>query len=287
MSSRVTTVARPPEADRKDTVRLVGVTVAEILCVLGTLLGVGVFGGPPVAQAAGGALAADATLIAPGAAAFSIWSVIYLGLAAYTVWQWLPAQRTATRHRRIGALVAASMLLNAAWLLVTRAGWIPISVLVILALVAVLGVLIRRITTTPGTGGIDTVVVEGTFGLYVGWVSVAVCANVTAALVDGGMQPSTTVSAVVAVLVLLVAGVVAAVLAVQTRGNPAIALAMAWGIGWIAVARLTGEPASVTTGIAAVVVAVAILGFTALRLVTVRRSATMHRPGADRMPSRA
>lgn len=273
MTPRVTTVARPSVGDRKDTARLVSVTVAEILCVLGTLLGVGVFGGPPVAQAAGGALSADATLIAPGTQAFSIWSVIYVGLAAYTVWQWLPSQRTATRHRRIGYLVAGSMLLNAAWLLVTRAGWIPTSVLVILVLVAVLGVLIRRITTTPGSGGVDTVIVEGTFGLYVGWVSVAVCANITAALVDAGVQPSMTVSEIAAVAVLLVAGGVAALLAVRTRGNPAIALAMAWGIGWIAVARLTGEPASSTTGIAAVVVAAAILAFTVMirvRLTTVR-----------------
>jgi hypothetical protein len=34
---------------------------------------------------------------------------------------------------------------------------------------------------------------------------------------------------------------------------------MAWGIGWIAVGRLTGEPASTITGVAAIVVAVALI----------------------------
>ena len=134
---------------RADLARLLTVTVSEVLCVLGTMLGVGVFGGPQVAEAAGGALSAEATLVAPATPAFSIWSVIYIGLAAYTVWQWLPAQRTAERHRRIGWLVAASMLLNAGWLLVVRAGWLWPSVLVIVALVVVLGLLVRRLAATP------------------------------------------------------------------------------------------------------------------------------------------
>ena len=54
------------------------------------------------------------------------------------------AQATDERHRRTGWLAAASMLLNAAWLLVTQQGWIWASVVVIAALVAVLGVLVRR-----------------------------------------------------------------------------------------------------------------------------------------------
>src|SRR5687768_16383961 len=79
-----------------DQVRRVAVLVAEVLCVLGTLVGVGVLG-TRVEETSGGALAATATLIAPAGPAFSIWSVIYLGLFAYAVWQF-PA-RNATRER--------------------------------------------------------------------------------------------------------------------------------------------------------------------------------------------
>ncbi len=242
----------------RDRVRLIAVTVAEALCVIGTLAGVGVFGGPEVAQAAGGALSADATLIAPATQAFSIWSVIYVGLAAYTIWQWLPGQRTAARHRRIGWWVAASMLLNALWLLVVQAGWLWASVAVIVALVVVLGVAARLVAVLPATGRVDTVVTDGTLGLYLGWVSVAVCANITAALVGAGVRPAEPVSEVIAAAVLLVAGGVGVLLATRTAGNVAIGLAMAWGIGWIAVARLTGEPASTLTGATAVVVATAV-----------------------------
>ena len=253
-----------------DVVRMVTVTIAEVLCVLGTMAGVGVFGGPEVAQAAGGALSAEATLIAPATQAFSIWSVIYLGLAAYTIWQWLPQQRTAVRHRRIGWWVAASMVLNAGWLLVVQAGWLWWSVVVILALVVVLGIVARLVAVTPGTGRVDTLITDGAVGLYLGWVSVAVCANITAALVDAGVQPSSPTNELIAVAVLLVAGGIGLVLATRTAGNIAIGAAMAWGIGWIAVARLSGEPASVITGIAALVVAAAVGVVTVLVRLRVR-----------------
>ncbi|PIE26011.1 MAG: hypothetical protein CSA58_11775 [Micrococcales bacterium] len=76
-------------------------TLAEAVCVFGTLLGTGVIG-TRVAESSGGALASDTTRLAPAPAAFSIWSVIYLGLAAYTVYQWLADQQSRRLHRRIG-----------------------------------------------------------------------------------------------------------------------------------------------------------------------------------------
>ena len=88
-----------------DRLRQVAVTVAEVCCVVGTLVGVGVIG-TRVAESSGGALAADATLIAPAGPAFAIWTPIYLGLAGFTVYQWLPAQTREPRHRAIGWLAA-------------------------------------------------------------------------------------------------------------------------------------------------------------------------------------
>ncbi|MGB3595274.1 MAG: tryptophan-rich sensory protein, partial [Ornithinimicrobium sp.] len=175
-------------ATPQDRIRQVGVSAAEIFCVVGTLYGVGVLG-TRVEESSGGALAADATRLAPAGPAFSIWSVIYLGLAAYTVWQWLPSQSARSLHRRIGWWVAASMVLNATWLLVTQQGWIWLSVVVILVLALVLGLLLKRLTPRPRPRVVERVAVDGTFGLYLGWVAVATCANVTAALVSSGVEP--------------------------------------------------------------------------------------------------
>jgi hypothetical protein len=248
---------RPTAADRR---RQVAVTISEVLCVLGTLVGVGALGGTRVEESSGGALAADATLLAPAGPAFSIWSAIYLGLAAYTVWQWLPDQATDPRHRRIGWLAAASMLLNAAWLLVTQQGWIWVSVLVIAALAVVLGVLVRRLTERPSYGLAEAVIVDGTFGAYLGWVCVATCANVTAALVSSGVDPGKPVSELAAVAVLALAAGVAVLLARRLGGRYAVALAIAWGLVWIAVGRATDEPRSSLTAWAAIAAAAVAVG---------------------------
>lgn len=242
-----------------DRVRQVVVTLAEIFCVVGTLVGVGVIG-TRVAESSGGALAADATLLAPLGPAFSIWSVVYAGLAAYTVWQWLPSVAASPRARATGWPAAASMALNAGWLLVTQQGWLWTSVVVIVALVLVLGVLVRRLADldTP-TALADRVVVDGTFGLYLGWVCVAVCANVTATLVAEGVDPSSPLADLVAVAVLVVVvGVVALVLA-RTGRRWTFAAAAAWGLAWIAVGRLTDAPDSVLVGTAAILAAGAVV----------------------------
>ncbi|HET7800314.1 MAG TPA: tryptophan-rich sensory protein [Humibacillus xanthopallidus] len=241
-----------------DRVRRIAVVVAEVLCVLGTLVGVGVLG-TRVEESSGGALAATATLIAPATPAFSIWSVIYLGLFAYAVWQ-LPARHaTRGRVRSTGWLAAASMVLNAAWLLVTQQGWIWVSVVVILALAVVLGLLVVRLGAEPARSWPERIVLDWTFGLYLGWVAVATCANVTAALVDSGVDLGAPGSQVAAVVVLAVAGGLGVVFARRLGARWAIALAMAWGLAWIAVGRLTSEPSSVATGIAAAAAAVVVL----------------------------
>jgi hypothetical protein len=243
-------------ADRR---RQVGVTVAEVLCVVGTLVGVGALGGTPVQEAAGGALAADATLIAPAGPAFAIWTPIYLGLAAYAVWQWLPEQATDRRHRAIGWLVAASMLLNATWLLVIQAGWLWVSVLVIAALAATLALLLLRLDRNRSYGFAESVVVDGTFGLYLGWVAVAACANVTAALVSAGVDLGGVANALAAVVVLAVAAAVGWWFAVRLGGRWAVAVAMAWGLGWVAWGRLAAEPSSALVGLAALVAATVVV----------------------------
>lgn len=111
-------------AGRSPLVRQVVVTLTFAVCVVGSLIGVGVFGGTPVAEAAGGLLWADATHLAPASPAFSVWSLSYTALGAYTVWQWWDR----TDERRVAWLVAASLVLNAAWGLAVQAGAVALAV---------------------------------------------------------------------------------------------------------------------------------------------------------------
>lgn len=265
-----------PEGARTVLPERVFVSVSLVVCLFGTLVGTGVIG-ERVEESSGGALAADATLLAPAGPAFSIWSVIYAGLVAYTVWQWLPAATASVRRRGVGWTAGTSMLLNAAWLLVTQQGWIWVSVLVIVALLAVLALLVLRLDRRPTGGPAERIVVDGTFGLYLGWVAVATCANITAAAVSSGIGFGVSVDQVLGVVVVLVAGVVGVLLAVRFDGRLAVAAAMVWGLSWIAVGRLADEPASVPVGVAALVAALLVLLGT---IVVRRRTPSASRGGA-------
>lgn len=250
-------------ATRQDRIRQIVVVAAAVAMLLGTLAGVGLLGGTPIQDSVQGAFSSDASLLTPAGPAFSIWSVIYLGLAAFTVWHSLsPTDR---RARRIGWPAAASMVLNAAWLLVVQAGWIWLSVAVIAALAIDLGILLQRLGGRPSSSWGTRLVLDGTFGLYLGWVSVATVANVTAALTGSPADPGGRTAEFVSVAVLVVVVALAGVFVNKLGARWAVALAMAWGLAWIAVARLTGGTPSRITAVAAVVAAVVILALTLAR----------------------
>jgi hypothetical protein len=252
----------------RDTVRQIVVLASAILAIIGSFIGSGAAGGTPIQEAAGGALSASATPIAPAGPAFSIWSVIYLGLIAYAIWQLLPAQKTDARQRRLGYPVAASLILNAAWILSVQFDLLPLSLPVIVALLAVLVWCFLITLASRPKNIVETIVADGTIGLYLGWVCVATAANTAALLVAGGFRGFGIDADVWAVFVVAVAGVVGVLVALRGKGRIAPALSLSWGLAWLAVGRLAGEPHSVPAAAAAIIAIVAILLTTAALRVT-------------------
>lgn len=267
-----------------DRIRPWALLIALPVTIAAAVLGSGLFGGTEVEGSSSGALSDTATPLAPSGPAFSIWTLIYLGLAAHAVWQALPRQRGDCRQRAMGWLAVASLVLNAAWILCAQAGLLPLTVVVILLLLAVLLAIFEQLRRLPARSLLETVVVDGTFGLYLGWVSVATVANISALLADLGVRPAAFELPAIGVLALIV--VVAAVIALRGGGRIAPALAILWGVAWIGVGRAVGEPASATLAIAAAV-ACALIGFAtvAVRLATparrTTRSAGLASGGAD------
>lgn len=237
---------------------------AVIVAIIGAFFGSGAVGGGGVTESAGGWLDADATPIAPASSAFSIWSVVYLGLAAYAIWQLGRTARSSERQRRLRPWIAGSALLNAAWLGVVSLDTLIGSVLVILVLLLVLIRTLLLMMATRTSGWVETLLVDGTMGLYLGWVSVAVAANITAWLAGGVGLDDFEAWEVATVAIVTVAAVIAMALAFFTRGRLAPAMATAWGLAWIAVARTEGQFESQTLvwtaalASAAVVVAVVV-----------------------------
>ena len=85
-----------------DLARQIAVISALGFTLVAVLVGVGGLGGTEVENSQGGQLSAQGSYLAPAGPAFSIWSVIYLGLIGYAVWQALPGQRASERQRAVG-----------------------------------------------------------------------------------------------------------------------------------------------------------------------------------------
>lgn len=259
--------SRPADSGNSGWAMPVITLLGAILAIVTAFIGSGALGGTPIAEAAGGALSTDATPIAPAGTAFSIWSVIYLGLAAYSLWQLTPTARRSERQRALRPWALVSMLLNAAWIWTVQWDLLAVSVAVIVVLLAVL-VRILYILGRPRSGGwTEMLLTDGSFGLYFGWVLVAAFANLYAWLASAGVDVFLEIP--VAVAGIIVAGTVAAVAALLDGGRIAPALATAWGLVWVAVARSSGEFESpVLVWCAAIAAGVVLVAAVIMRLRT-------------------
>ncbi|KQO18003.1 tryptophan-rich sensory protein [Paenibacillus sp. Leaf72] len=126
----------------------------------------------------------------PAGYAFSIWSLIYLLLAGFVIYSFLPSGRASRLPSQIGILFFVSCLFNAAWIFAWQYEKVYASVFIMLALLITLIAIYTR-ARTPGwqtaTTG-ERFFVELPFSLYLGWISVATIVNITSALYKSGWQ---------------------------------------------------------------------------------------------------
>lgn len=240
-------------------------TVGLILTGFAVAAANGVFGGPG-SIGAEESIASTPTLLGPAGTAFSIWSLIYLGLLAFTVWLWLPSGRRSVRATDIRWLAFASLLLNAGWILVTRLDWVWVAVAVIAVLLLALIAIVKLLADTPPHNAAEVVLVDWVFGLYLGWVSVAVVANITQALVNSDVTAAGPLDTVLAIVLLVVVGAIAFLITATVRFAVPVLLAMAWGTAWIGAARFGEEVPSTVVGVVAYAVAAAILVLAVARI---------------------
>jgi hypothetical protein len=170
-------------------------------------------------------------------------------------------------------------MLNALWIFVVQLDQLALSLVVIVVLLAVLAWIFVMARRMPPRGAVDAVITDGSTGLYLGWVCVATAANATAVLVFAGFDGWGIPAETWAVVVIAVASAVGIALALWGRGRIAPMLSLCWGLAWVAIARLTDEPASVVTGVAAIIGAATVLIITVgIRVADLRT--TRSRPAA-------
>lgn len=128
----------------------------------------------------------------PAGYVFSIWSVIYLSLFLFSGYQ-LYRERHACSFpniqqglSQVKRLYVVSGILNVSWIVVWHYLQVEISVMIMLGLLGVL-ITIYQILTNYQLQGKDYWFLQFPFSLYLGWISVATVANITALFYDWGL----------------------------------------------------------------------------------------------------
>lgn len=175
------------------------------------------------------------TKITPASYAFSIWTLIYAGLVAFSLYQLLP--KTNAKLLRIRWAYLATCFLNAAWLYLWGIERIVLSVLIIAALLAFLALINIELKKTETK--LDYWLVKFPFGLYFGWVTVATILNVSVAIVSLGYQLPH--SSIIGAALVLIASILGILICWQLK-NYFYPLPIAWALTAIAI-RQSGDEA--------------------------------------------
>lgn len=173
----------------------------------------------------------DSTLRIAGWA-FSIWSLIYLWILAYAVWQVLPQTGESDLVNRMGWPSAVAFVLIGAWIIAAAAdaklATVVIIVAAMLSLVIPLLANAREVRLTPARDQ-DRWLLLWPLGLLAGWLTIASAANILIVATAQGVLPaalSPTGWAVLAVVVVVAVGV----LGVWKLRLLAFPLPISWGL---------------------------------------------------------
>lgn len=212
----------------------------------------------------------------PAGYVFAIWSLIYLWLIAFAVYQALPAQRTSPTMARVGWAWAVSGFLNIAWVVAFSFSWFGAALLIMLGLLASLVAIHERIGFGRlELGAADRFLIAYPFALYLAWICVALIANTAQLLTylewDGLGIPGPMWSAI---MMTVAAGL--SVFMVLYRGNWIFPVVMWWAFVGIA-NRFPDDALIVSTAYV-----MSVLGFVTMALGLAWRrkelSATQARP---------
>ena len=201
----------------------------------------------------------------PAGYVFSIWGLIYLSLLSFVIYQWIPEQQGNPLLKRIGWLFIVSCLANIAWILLWHYEFFPLTLLAMLIMLVSLAVIYVRLGVgRESVSGSEFWFAQFPFSLYLGWISVATIANVTAVL-DYLQWNQWGISAEAWMGVML--GVVALLSLVMAwlRRDIIYLLVIAWALAGIAIkhAAVTAVaiPSWVTLGFVVLLVGLLALGW--------------------------
>lgn len=190
-------------------------------------------------------------LFTPAGLTFSIWGLIYLWLLLWVGYQ-AGALFNKKMSARIGPVVQSSgywfaltCVLNMAWLFAWHWEQLTLSVVIMIALLAALWRLNRQAEVGfYKNDSLSKWLAHAPFGLYQGWITIALIANVTALLVSVGWNGGGLSEANWAIIMIII-GTLLTTTIVRHYNNVFHGLAVAWALFGIFLKQRTAGDASV------------------------------------------
>lgn len=204
-------------------------------------------------------------LITPPGYVFQIWTVIYILLLVYGIYQALPSKRGGGFHAKIGYWFLLSCAANMVWLISWHWGFIVPSVVPMFVLLASLIMIYLRLDIGRAKVPLaERVAVHLPFSVYLGWITVAPIANVAAALNYLGLGGLGLGEVTWTALVIVIAvAITAAVL--LTRADIAYSLVLIWALVGVAIKQSAIQTVYLTSIAGVIIIAVVMVIAIAMR----------------------
>lgn len=170
------------------------------------------------------------TVVTPAGYAFSIWSLIFLGMIAFSIYQALPSKYERLRGARVPFIL--SCVFNCLWIVLWHNWFIGICVFVIAALWASL--LAANIKIGEADSAFEALMTKAPLGLYFGWVTAATLVNFAVYLKSVDVQLTSLQWNILGIGMLAVALIAAVLVRVKLRLF-LFPFAVAWAATGIAV----------------------------------------------------
>jgi hypothetical protein len=164
--------------------------ILNLIGFLGTVIVNGLANALPINNKATGELSDQyPNLFVPAGLTFSIWGLIYILLAIFVIYQLIVTFRKGESglnpFKKIGYLFFISSILNISWIFAWHYEIVPLSlVFMLLLLGCLLAIYLRLGVGKKGPAKKEKYIVHLPFSVYLGWITIATIANVTALLVD-------------------------------------------------------------------------------------------------------
>jgi hypothetical protein len=128
-------------------------------------------------------------LFVPAGLTFSIWGIIYILLAVFVTYHVVATIRKDAEGRsyfgKIGILFFISAVLNMGWIFAWHYEIVPLSVVIMLLLLGCLIAIYLRLGIGKSVASRkEQYLIHLPFSVYLGWITIATIANITALLVD-------------------------------------------------------------------------------------------------------